>query len=84
MAPPMPELPEPDNDRLLSPTTGRVVSSAFNNLANTVLSNNARTLDDLVHEMLRPLIKSWLDENLPTVVERLVRAEIERVARGGR
>ncbi len=84
MTPPMPELPEPDNDRLLSPTTGRVVSSAFNNLANTVLSNNARTLDDLVHEMLRPLIKSWLDENLPTVVERLVRAEIERVARGGR
>ncbi len=83
-APPMPELPEPDNDRLLSPTTGRMVSSAFNSLANTVLSNNARTLDDLVHEMLRPLIKSWLDENLPTVVERLVRAEIERVARGGR
>ncbi len=80
----MPELPEPDNDRLLSPTTGRMVSSAFNSLANTVLSNNARTLDDLVHEMLRPLIKSWLDENLPTVVERLVRAEIERVARGGR
>ncbi len=83
-APVMPELPEPDNDRLLSPTTGRMVSSAFNSLANTVLSNNARTLDDLVHEMLRPLIKSWLDENLPTVVERLVRAEIERVARGGR
>ncbi len=81
---PMPLLPEPDNDRLLSPMTGRVVSSAFNSLANTVLSNNARTLDDLVHEMLRPLIKSWLDENLPTVVERLVRAEIERVARGGR
>ncbi len=80
----MPELPEPDNDRLLSPNTGRMVSSAFNSLANTVLSNNARTLDDLVHEMLRPLIKSWLDENLPTVVERLVRAEIERVARGGR
>jgi cell pole-organizing protein PopZ len=83
-APLMPEVPEPDNDRLLSPTTGRMVSSAFNSLANTVLSNNARTLDDLVHEMLRPLIKSWLDENLPTVVERLVRAEIERVARGGR
>ncbi len=82
--PPMPEVPEPDNDRLLSPNTGRMVSSAFNSLANTVLSNNARTLDDLVHEMLRPLIKSWLDENLPTVVERLVRAEIERVARGGR
>ena len=80
---PQPEF-EPEPSRLLSPSTDRVVSSAFNSLANTVLSNNARTLDDLVHEMLRPLIKSWLDENLPTVVERLVRAEIERVARGGR
>ena len=87
--PPMPVMPpQPETlnepSRLLSPSTDRVVSSAFNSLANTVLSNNARTLDDLVHEMLRPLIKSWLDENLPTVVERLVRAEIERVARGGR
>ena len=34
--------------------------------------------------MIRPLLKTWLDENLPSMVERLVRAEIERVARGGR
>jgi cell pole-organizing protein PopZ len=34
--------------------------------------------------MLRPMLKQWLDDNLPAVVERLVRAEIERVARGGR
>ena len=37
-----------------------------------------------VRELLRPLLKTWLDDNLPTMVERLVRAEIERVARGGR
>ena len=53
-------------------------------LAHTVLTSNARTLEDLVREMLRPLLKNWLDDNLPTIVERLVRAEIERVARGGR
>ena len=35
-------------------------------------------------EILRPLLKTWLDENLPSMVERLVRAEIQRVARGGR
>jgi cell pole-organizing protein PopZ len=35
-------------------------------------------------EMLRPMLKQWLDDNLPVMVERLVRAEIERVARGGR
>ena len=48
----------------------------------TVLSNNARTLEDLVKEMLRPMLKAWLDDNLPGLVERIVRAEIERVSRG--
>ena len=43
---------------------------------------NSRTLDDLVQEMLRPMLKNWLDDNLPSMVERLVRAEIERVSRG--
>ena len=55
---------------------------AFNTLAHTVLSNNARTLEDLVKEMLRPMLKSWLDDNLPVLVERIVKAEIERVSRG--
>jgi len=67
---------------LLSPTTTAAVDSAFNSLAQTVLVQNARTLDDLVREMLRPMLKAWLDDNLPTMVERLVRAEIERVSRG--
>jgi hypothetical protein len=49
-----------------------------------VLSENARTLEDIVKEMMRPMLKDWLDENLPGLVERIVRAEIERVARGGR
>ena len=58
------------------------VDSAFNTLAQTVLVHNARTLEDLVKEMLRPMLKSWLDDNLPGLVERIVRAEIERVSRG--
>ena len=41
-------------------------------------------MESLTREMLRPMIKTWLDENLPSLVERLVRAEIQRVARGGR
>jgi uncharacterized protein len=73
-----------DEERLLSSTTDAAVGSAFNALAHTVLSNNGRTLDDLVKEMLRPMLKVWLDDNLPTIVERLVRSEIERVSRGGR
>jgi cell pole-organizing protein PopZ len=67
---------------LLSNTTAAAVDSAFNSLAHTVLGQNARTLEDLVKEMLRPMLKAWLDDNLPGVVDRIVRAEIERVSRG--
>jgi len=67
---------------LLSSSTTAAVDSAFNSLAHTVLVQNSRTLDDLVREMLRPMLKAWLDDNLPNMVERMVRAEIERVSRG--
>nr|WP_315855101.1 DUF2497 domain-containing protein [Chenggangzhangella methanolivorans] len=100
VAPPPPPRPEPapapmsapalreriaaETDRLLSPRTDESVQAAFGSLANTVLAGSARTLDDIVREMLRPMLKAWLDDNLPPLVERLVRQEIERVARGGR
>jgi len=74
--------PLPEAASLVSPTTSEAVDTAFNSLAHTVLLQNARTLEDLVRDMLRPMLKSWLDDNLPSVVERLVRAEIERVSRG--
>jgi uncharacterized protein len=67
---------------LLSAEATAAVNSAFGTLAHTVLVQNATTLEDLVKEMLRPLLKTWLDDNLPNLVERLVRAEIERVSRG--
>jgi len=67
---------------LMSNSTMAAVDSAFSSLAHTVLGNNARTLEDLVKEMLRPMLRSWLDDNLPGLVERLVRSEIERVSRG--
>jgi cell pole-organizing protein PopZ len=77
------DLQRPDLQRpLLSSATSTAVNSAFNALAQTVLVQNARTLEDLVKEMLRPLLKTWLDDNLPGLVERLVRIEIERVSRG--
>ena len=78
--PPAVEMPMPGP--ILSRSTVGAVESAFNTLAHTVLSNNARTLEDLVKEMLRPMLKSWLDDNLPGLVERIVKAEIERVSRG--
>src|SRR5438270_568658 len=76
--------PMPPQQPILAQSTVSAVESAFNSLAHTVLSSNARTLEDLVKEMLRPMLKSWLDDNLPGLVERIVKAEIERVSRGGR
>jgi cell pole-organizing protein PopZ len=79
---PEPPMPPAADRALLSTATMAAVDSAFHSLANTVLGNNARTLEDLVKEMLRPMLKSWLDDNLPSMVDRIVRAEIERVSRG--
>jgi uncharacterized protein len=80
-----PLAPRPaEPEQLLSPRADAAVSSAFNALTSTILTNNARTLEDLVKDMMRPMLKVWLDDNLPGLVERLVRAEIERVTRGPR
>lgn len=69
-------------DGLISHEVTASVGEAFDMLSHTVLTRNARTLEDLVKELLKPMLKTWLDDNLPPLVERLVRAEIERVARG--
>lgn len=81
---PAPAAPSPPSERLISDNADRAATASFGALTNTILTRNARTLDDLMQDMMRPMVKQWLDDNLPTVVERLVRAEIERVARGGR
>ena len=71
---------------LLSSNTSAAVDSAFGMLAHKqaaqIPAAHTRSIEDLVEDMLRPMLKSWLDDNLPTLVERLVRAEIERVSRG--
>jgi hypothetical protein len=73
-----------DEEPLLSPEAGLAVTSAFDSLAANLAARNAELADGMVRELLRPMLKAWLDENLPGIVERLVRAEIERVARGSR
>lgn len=76
------ELEPSRSNRLVSGTTTDSVAASFGALARTVASNS-RSLEDVVADTLRPMLKSWLDENLPSLVERLVKAEIERVARHG-
>ena len=71
---------------LVSPRTAQHAQDSFQHLAEAVLARAAgeRGLEDMTRELLRGLLKQWLDDNLPQLVEKLVREEIERVARRGR
>jgi uncharacterized protein len=73
-----------DEEPLLSCEAGETVTSAFEALSAHLAARGAEIAQGMAREMMRPLLKAWLDENLPGIVERLVRAEIERVARGMR
>lgn len=69
---------------LLSPESGAAIAGAFDQLPRGILAGSHRTVDGLVEDLLRPMLRDWLDDNLPPLVERLVREEIERVSRGRR
>lgn len=79
-----PDRPSSPETPLMSEEAGHAASQAFGALAQAIFSHEPRTIEDLTKELLRPMVKSWLDDNLPGLVERLVREEIERVARGRR
>lgn len=88
-APPPPEAPSPQAvsaslEGIISHEATASVGQAFNLLSHTIMNQNANTLEDIVRDMLKPMLKTWLDDNLPPLVERLVAAEIQRVARGQR
>jgi cell pole-organizing protein PopZ len=71
-----------DQSPILSRDAETAASAAFGALASSLSSSNGgRTLEDIVGDMLRPMLKEWLDDNLPALVERLVAEEIERVSR---
>ncbi|ESY57500.1 MULTISPECIES: PopZ family protein [unclassified Mesorhizobium] len=72
----------PARPAIVSEHTGRQVAAAFGELSDAFASRSKKTFDEMAEEMLRPMLQDWLDNNLPTLVERLVREEIERVARG--
>jgi cell pole-organizing protein PopZ len=71
-------------EALLSAGAASSIASHFEALTTSLFINDSGLLEKYAQEMLRPMLKEWLDDNLPVIVERLVRAEIERVARGGR
>jgi cell pole-organizing protein PopZ len=71
-------------DRLISPETDAAIGHSFDALSVSVAVQNSNIIEETVRDMIRPMLKAWLDDHLPTMVENLVRAEIQRVARGGR
>jgi cell pole-organizing protein PopZ len=70
--------------QLVSLQTGEKVAASFGELDAAIMEGQRRSFDEIAEELLRPMLTHWLDDNLPTLVERLVREEIERVARGNR
>lgn len=79
-----PRYAEPAAAPLVSQATDASVAQAFEALTSSLAMKDPAEMGSLVSELLRPMLKQWLDDNLPVLVERLVRTEIERVARGGR
>jgi uncharacterized protein len=81
--------PPPRADRLVSGAAAAASIASMSQLAparpgpisNMALGDAGRTLEDLVRELLRPMLKDWLDAQLPKIVERLVQEEIQRMSR---
>lgn len=71
----------PADDTLVSGEAARASKAALAGLASVTIDPRAadNTLDGLVREMLRPMLKQWLDANLPDLVERVVAREVARV-----
>ncbi|HEY8617441.1 DUF2497 domain-containing protein [Phenylobacterium sp.] len=68
---------------LVSDRVASAAASAFDRLSQTIaMPAEGRTLEDVVRELLRPLLQQWLDDNLPGIVQQAVEAEVERIARG--
>lgn len=67
---------------IISEQAGRQVAAAFGELSEVFAASRKRSFDEMAEEMIRPMLREWMDNNLPVLVERLVREEIERVARG--
>lgn len=75
-----------DRDGMLSSQASSAITNAFGALARDrdVSVGGGTTLEDIVAQMMKPMLAAWLDEHLPEIVERVVQQEVERAARTGR
>lgn len=71
------------NSALISAGSEAKVAASFAQLNDAITASSSQSLEEMANDMLKPMLQEWLDNNLPGLVEKLVREEIERVARGG-
>lgn len=87
-----PHTPPAPDDEWVAPTTAGEARSAFDKLSGVAhdrshdpepiaMPANGRTLEDVCRELMKPMMKQWLDENLPAIVQERVDEEVERIAR---
>jgi len=80
---PAPAEPAPALEPLVGERAATAAASAFGALSAAIaMPKGDRTLEDVVRELLRPLLQQWLDDNLPGIVQQAVETEVERIARG--
>ena len=81
------EMPLPaltaEQEALLSPRVNANLASSFQALTTALWTQNTPLVEKTIRELLRPMLRDWLDVHLPQLVEQLIRKEIERLARGG-
>jgi len=79
---PLPALGEPGADMIVSPPAASAAAGALARLAGQLrIADKNETIEGMVRELLKPMLKEWLDDNLPAIVEAQVTAELERIAR---
>ncbi|MFN3585222.1 DUF2497 domain-containing protein [Phenylobacterium sp.] len=82
-APPAPAAAPSPVSTLVSERAATAAASAFGQLSAAIaMPREGRTLEDVVRELLTPLLQQWLDENLPRITQEAVEAEVARIARG--
>jgi cell pole-organizing protein PopZ len=80
---PVAEPTRPRGETLVGDRAASAAASSFGALSAAILMpRSERTLEDVVRELLRPMLQQWLDDNLPSIVQQAVEAEVDRIARG--
>ncbi len=69
---------------IVEDTAAQLAAGSLYKLMGSMSVSNDQTLDGIVRSLLKPMLKEWLDANLPQVVETVVQKEVDRIRRMAR